>query len=96
MAVPIYFNRDALKNIEPVWSTPDKSKEKDLLKNANSEELLKKLEEKLDNLTQTELNNWVMEWLDWDLVKDIYRNWDDEVLKESLEELDEIISEREN
>lgn len=48
----------------------------------------------INELTATEFNNWVMSWLDTEMILDTINNWDTDLKKETIAELKKIIANR--
>lgn len=50
----------------------------------------------IEQLTEKEWENWCLSWFDKQLWVDTYKNWDTEIKRDTIEELKEIIKNREN
>ena len=46
--------------------------------------------ELIENLTDEEYQKWVFSWIDYDVINDIYQNWDLDVMENEIENLKQL------
>ena len=60
----------------------------------NEERIENKFNRLIESLSDEEFWSWVGSWLDVDMVRDIYDNWDTDLKLDEIENLEEIIKQR--